>query len=399
MKIIRPQQGQTTTIILRSLDFGIFLLLNVSIDGAITSVCVNIESDTSAGWRRKEKDKGYSLNLDSPGFLVTNDTLVLSCADVNVLANNFHVIREAIPSSAVESDNVAIGNLKRDGTEMGLVLSGLERRSADILAICESLLLPLDTTLFAIRHDVGDDANLMVGGDLSAYAKQLLAAFSESQRTYATLPHLRGFGTENQSRNQDRPHKRDALLRYYMQHNRRNPLALNRPLDFVNYELKPLNISDTMKWTCRFDPRTESVDLLLALNGMPVLTEVKMAGDKFVSSAVVQLLYYASIMANENQKARLCRQIEGFTSNDCWLCIIAEKRNETKSNEAGFMGDLDSALLFLQHEETRRALAPFFGGAIVVVIREDAEPFCRTRNIPSFRVVEKGEHFIEWNQR
>jgi hypothetical protein len=234
----------------------------------------------------------------------------------------------------------------------------------------------------------------MKGADLSDYATEVLSAYSESQRVYAGLPVLRGFGTENTGRGQDLPTKGDARLRFYMQQNPKNPLAASRPLDYVAYELKPLNISDGLKWNCSFDPRTESVDLLLSMAGSPAFTEVKMAGDKFVSAAVVQLLYYASILANDGQRDRLTREINGFTSQEAWLCIIAQQRNDS-----GFASDLEGALSFLRHEETRKTLAPYFSGAAVLVIEENPEPFCSTKGgVPSFRVLPDGERFIEWRK-
>jgi hypothetical protein len=394
MDHVRPRPGETTTAVLGR-SVGRILLLNVTVDGAATSVCANIEGGGSAAWRRKEEGKPRRLDLASPGFSLTERTLVLSYDDVNTLGNNFHVVREAMPTKAVNPDgSVAVGKLSRDGTEMSHVLTELERRSDDIEAICDALKVPLDTRLFSLRRALGRSVELMKGADLSDYAAEVLSAFTESQRVYAGLPVLRGFGTENTGRGQDLPNKGDARLRFYMQHNPKNPLAASRPLDYVAYELKPLNISDGLKWNCSFDPRTESVDLLLSMAGSPVFTEVKMAGDKFVSAAVVQLLYYASILANERQRDRLAREInKGVLAHGPWLSVIAQQRND-----AGFAGDLEEAVSFLRHEETRKTLAPYFSGAAVLVIEEKPEPFCSTTRVPSFRVLPDGERFIEWRK-
>lgn len=291
MNHILPEPGETTTAVLRR-SVGRVLLLNVTVDGAATSVCVNVEGGGSAAWRRKEEGKRRPLSLDSPGFFLTDRTLILSYDDVNMLADNFHGVREAMPANAVSPDgNVAVGKLSRDGADMGHVLAELERRSDDILAIRNALEVSLDTGLFLLRRSLAHSVGLMNGGELSDYAGKVLSAFSESQRVYAGIPVLRGFGTENPGRGQDLPNKADTRLRFYMQHNPNNPLTTNRSLDYVAYEVKPLNIRDGLKWNCSFDPRTESVDLLMSLAGSPVFTEVKMAGDKFVSAAVVQLLY------------------------------------------------------------------------------------------------------------
>jgi len=399
MKHIVPEPGETTTAVLRRSDR--VLLLNVTVDGAATSVCANVKGG-SATWRRKDEDKKRPLDLDSPGFSLTERTLVLNYDDVNKLGNNFQVIREAMPVKAVNPDgSVAVGKLSQKETGMGHVLTELERRSNDIMAIRDALKVPLNTRLFLLRRAVGNSVELMKSSDLSDYGNEVLSAFSESQRVYAGLPVLRGFGTDNPGRKQDCPTRPADRRRFYMQQYPKNPLAASRPLDYVAYELKPLNISDGLKWNIVFDPqtetesdpRTDSVDLLLSLAGSPVFTEVKMASDGFVSTAVVQLLYYASILANDKQKERLAREIKGFTSHQGWLCVISEQRNDT-----GFASDLAAAVSFLRHQKTREAIRPFFCGAIVLVIEENLEPSCATKGVPSFRVVENGEHFIEWGR-
>jgi hypothetical protein len=178
-----------------------------------------------------------------------------------------------------------------------------------------------------------------------------------------------------------------------MQQNPKNPLGASRPLDYVAHGLKPLNISDGFKWNCSFDPRRDSIDLLQSLDHSPGYTEVKMAGDKFVSAAVVHLLYYGSILADDKQKDRLARQIKGFTSQEAWLCVIAQQRDDS-----GFAGDLEDAVSFLRHGHTQRTLGPFFRGAVVLVIDESPELFCPRRGIPRFRSVKGGEYSIDWKR-
>ena len=374
---------------------GRFILLNVLVEGVQTSVCVNKRADGAAAWRRKEDNRRIQLLLDAPGFSVVPQTLALTFGVVNVLANNFHAIFEAIPVLAVDDQGgVAIGRLPRDGAEMGQLLTNLEQLSKAILEIELSLEQAIGTPIHALYRNVGHRTLLTNGDDLSEYGKTLLTSFSASQHIYATLPQLRGFGSDN--RIQHQPTMRGALLRYYMQQNSINPLSTSHSLDFVDYELKPLHISDTLKWNCESDSRNESVDLLLSLNSSPVITEVKMAGDSFVSSAVVQIMYYASIMANEQQKARVAREYVGFTSLDGWLWIIAEKRDEARPGERGFGNDLRSAITFLEHQQTRTVMSPFYQGVAVAQIQELPEPFCRTRDIPMFQVVEGSEHCVAW---
>ena len=394
MAVVRPQEGQTATSLLRKL-VGKYVVLNVTTGGEETSVCVNIERSGSAAWRRKEKNKGFKLNLDWPGFSLTPGSLLLSYEDVNVLANNFHAVRDALPAKAVGPDGTAaIGTLPRDGDEMAHVLTGLEKRTSEIVAISSALELPLDTSLLTIRQQLGHSANLMTGGKPSTYGRSVLDAFIESQAIYAQLPELTGFGTDNE-RGQDRPGPRDALMRWYMQHNPTNPLGSSPAIEFVEYELKPLNISERLTWTCSCDARKHSIDLLLALDDAPVFTEVKMKGDKLASSAVVQLLYYASVVANGKQCSRLRREIRDFQSEKKWLSVVVEER--ASSDEPSYDSDLQKTLAFLKHDSTKSVLVPFFSGCIALVIREQSEPFCSARNMPEFRVIEGGQHFISFD--
>jgi hypothetical protein len=187
MDQIRPRPGETTAAVLRR-SVGRVLLLNVTVDGAATSVCANVEGGGSAAWRRKDDGKRRPLDLDSPGFSLTEYTLVLSYEVVNTLANNFHTVREAMPAKAVKPDgSVAVGKLPRDGADMGHVLAELERRYDDLVAIRAALDVSLDTRLISLRRAVGHSVELMVGGDLTEYATGVLSAFSESQRVYRSI--------------------------------------------------------------------------------------------------------------------------------------------------------------------------------------------------------------------
>lgn len=394
MAIKRMLEGQTTKSVVRSL-VGKHIVLNVTTSGDTTSVCTNIQQNGRAAWRRREKDKKFTLNLDWPGFSVTPESLVFSYDDINAYANSFQHIREAFPDAAFgPNGKVAIGKLPQDKGEMGAVLAKLERLLDSILEIEDCLSHSLDTPMYRLRRALPHNVNLIKGDELSEYAQAVLAAFVESQQIYARLPELTGFGTAN-VRGQERPGPRDQLLRWYMQHNPQNPLHTTPNINYVEYELKPLNISDRLKWTCSSDPRTESIDDLLALSGSPVLTEVKMRGDRLVSHAVVQLLYYASIMANTSQNTRLNREIQPFHPDRAWLCVIVEER--TNEDEPLFETDLRQALAFLNHRSTTSVLAPFYSGFIILVIREQSEPFCATRNIPAFRVIDDGQHVISFD--
>lgn len=394
MKIVRCELGQDAASLLRGKK-GHMILLNVRVQGSDTSVCVFIKGPASASWRRSEKCKNFSLDVTQPGFAATNRTVMLDFNAVNVLSNNFQTIREIIPIAAINVDGrVAVGKLEQDSDDMGTLLSGLERRTDAITTIERAIEVPLNTPVFLLRQQKGQKEVLVVNNGLSEYGNELLAAFEQSQGIYSQLPELRTFGTENE-RLTTCPSQDGALLRDYMKQAPQNPLGTTRPIGFVDYELKPLHMSDGLTWDCTGDRRTDSIDLLLVLEGSPVLTEVKMKKDSFASTAAVQLLYYASTMANEMQARRLRREFPGkfphFADHCGWLGIIVENRVHP-----GFVEDVHSTAAFFQHESTRRTLAPFYRGAVLLVIEKHDEPFCVQRGIPPFQAIPEQQYFIDW---
>jgi hypothetical protein len=396
----RPMAEESASSLLHRMAGKRFLLLNVAVEGVLTSVCVNVTSDSKAGWRRKEKDVGMELDLDNPNFDLTDRTLALTFGDVNALAENFHDIYEALPSVARSTGKMAVGKLHRDKPGMGLLLSALEMRTDDIMMICQALDDPLDTDLFARYRSKKKSVRLMNGDSPSETGTEILSHFCVSRQRHTMLPALREFGTKNAARKKGQVYVRCSQLRRFLA-NPENSLGTINSLKYLDYELKPLNIASKHNWTStvKFDFRLASLDLLMSLNDNPVLTEVKMDGDGFVSSAIVQLLYYASILANDAQAARLIRSFPTLRKAKPILCVIAEDRRG--SEKVRFDDDLKESLLFLRHDSTALALRPFFDGALVVIIEERPDVGRTSEGVSGFRVTHDGEHlgehFINWN--
>ena len=94
-QILFPKSGQTAKDFLRN-KRGLLILLHVRCEGKQTSVIINIENRTAATWRWIDrKNKGTAaLNLDWPGFALTDETIVLQDSALNALAATYASVRE-----------------------------------------------------------------------------------------------------------------------------------------------------------------------------------------------------------------------------------------------------------------------------------------------------------------
>ena len=365
---------------------GGYILTNVAYQGRKATVFLNIAGASSASWRSAERPKATPLTLTSPPFTLTSETACLSSNTLNALATHFEAIRQSFPEAAFsKTQKAAIRKLRSGSVEMTNVLNALEARSDDIRHLCESLSRSIDTPIYKMRK-LKKPLQLVSDSSLSDAGKKLLASFAESVAVYDALPTLTGFGVGNDNRGKTRPNKRDALLRHFMEANRSNPLQGKLRLDFVAHELKPLNIANRLRWSCDGNPRTDSIDLLMAYQSDAVITEVKMAGDSFASVALVQLLYYAAVLSAAHQKDRLKRWFPQLGDGRPRLGIIVQERNE--ADEKGFHDDLKAVLTFLRLREAASVLGTHFGGAVVLVVERIGD---------SYRIFDGQEYSIDWS--
>ncbi|MDB4639338.1 hypothetical protein OAE77_00580 [bacterium] len=361
---------------------GRYFLFNVEKSGRRIATCVNIKESGAGRCRFLDKNVSASVSSDDPGFELTPETIYMSYAMLNTLANCFEAVRRVIPDAAFNAKGkVSVGLLKRDSEEMGRLLGTIQENTATIRTICDSLDTKIDTPIYSLRKATKKPVKLSGDSRLTSDGKSLLEAYTASLPIYSSLPELCSFGNENTNRGKDEPTKRDAGLRFWMEYQQKkcieNPLRSKHGLNFVAHEIKPLNIAGRdMRWNCIGNPRTDSIDLLLEYEGGPVITEVKMAGDKFLSVGAVQLWYYAAVLASDSQKNRLGRCFDEIgVEKKPWLGLLAEARDENKSNERGFSADLDSVLFFLRNSETKRVMGQQFAGAFVLVVEEDGDGF------------------------
>jgi hypothetical protein len=373
---------------------GRYFLLNITRNGQLDAACLNVTKKGSAACRFLNDDVIAPVSLENPDFQLSPQTLRLSYGIVNTLGNYFETIRSVVPDAAFNKrERTSVGQLTRKSEAMGTLLAALQAKSKDIGSICDALQTNIDTPIYNLRKKTKRPLTLATGSRLSSQGKTLLEAYSVSLPIYACLPELCGFGTENATRGKAKPNKRDARLRHWMHEQQSvqpNPLNSRYALNFVSHELKPLNIAGrNLTWNCSGNPRTDSIDLLLEYEGSPVITEVKMAGDSFLSVATVQLWYYAAVLASESQRNRIGKWFDNFSNNEKpWLGLLAQSRDENKSKERGFSDDLKSVLRFLSDDETKGAMGQQFAGALVLTVEE---------NNGAYAIADGGEQRIDWS--
>ena len=127
--ILIPKRGQTAKDFLRN-KRGLLVLLNVRCEGKQTSVIINIESRTAATWRWIDrKNKGTTgLNMDWPGFALTNETIVLQDTALNFLAANFPDVLE-ICAGGSDKAEFQIGSVPTTAPQMDDLLRRMEAKS------------------------------------------------------------------------------------------------------------------------------------------------------------------------------------------------------------------------------------------------------------------------------
>ena len=371
---------------------GRYFLFNIKRLGQTTAACLNIKKSGSGKCRFLGNSGAIATSSDEPGFELTSKTIYIPYTMLNMLGNYFEAIRCVMPSGVFnQQGRVSVGLLGRDSEMMGSLLGTLQEKTETICEIYVSLKTSIDTPIYSPRKGTKKPVKLAVESKLSISGQSLLEAYGESLPIYSCLPELCGFGNENTNRCEEEPNKRDARLRFWMQDQKKqenaNPLHSKHGLNFIAHELKPLNIAGrNMKWNCEGNPRTDSIDLLLEHEGSPVVTEVKMAGDKFLSVAAVQLWYYAAVLASDSQSNRLVRWFNEFSGRGKpWLGLLAQTRDESKSNERGFSDDLESVLVFLRNSETKNVMGHRFAGAFVIIIEEIGDGFAIS-NESDFRI-------------
>ena len=350
---------------------GKYIVLNLMVNAKLTAAALNLEPQT-VGWTTSTgSTNSFPRDAIAP-FQFTDETAYFSYDQLNVLARNFEIIWKAVPEKAKDQNQnkVSIGKIPRGGPEMEELLKNLQHIAGEFKSIIGRLNESLDTEMYLNRKRKTSWV-LLENGAISKEGRQLLSEFERSVAALESLPELREFGTSNRDRKSDRPHPKCDKFRYFLNNELTKGHHPCSPLEYVDYELKPLNING-MKWESEHgDPRTDSIDLLFHLNGEAVITEVKMDGDSFLSEALVQLLYYGCPLACEKQKKRLRKHYAEIKENKTWLCLLHQTRDTGgESDRKRFKADKDEVIGFLKLNETRDSLEKFFAGIFIVEIED-----------------------------
>jgi hypothetical protein len=127
-QVLFPKPGQTAKDFLRN-KRGLIILLHVRCEGKQTSVIINIESRTAATWRWIDrKNKGAAaLNLDWPGFALTEDTIVLQDTALQALVASDAAVREICVSGS--DGDFVLSDVPMAPTHMDELLRRLEAHS------------------------------------------------------------------------------------------------------------------------------------------------------------------------------------------------------------------------------------------------------------------------------
>jgi hypothetical protein len=128
--VLFPKAGQTAKDFLRN-KRGLIVLLHVRCEGKQTSVIINIESREAATWRWIDrKNKGAAaLNLDWPGFALTDETIVLQDTALNTLAAENSSVHDVCTDGGPSSTPFVLSEVPMAPVQMDALLRRLEAKA------------------------------------------------------------------------------------------------------------------------------------------------------------------------------------------------------------------------------------------------------------------------------
>jgi len=360
---------------------GKYVVLSVAFGGGVAeAVRVNVEAG-KASCRRSAGPAPPNRPPLAPPFGLLPQSAALSFDCLATWGENFAVVRDALGPTP-------LGSIPLGSEKSTRILKALQAQAAGILAINDLLAtLPVETALYRAYHSQAKTAGqLVAAGELAPAGVTLLGSVTEALATYARVPELAL--PFRQAGDAGEPSPRGAQLRHFLQHAGANPLGCAPPLDYVDYEARPLRINK-LAWAenPHGDIRRDAADLLLRYDSRPAVTEAKMKGDKWPSAGLQQVLYYGTMLAHEAQMPRVEHYYPGcFPHKDLWLGLIVERHEE-----AAWRADLDMTIAFARHPAAQAAAAGHFAGLLVVEVEE--------RPVRSGRWAAVAEHPISWRRR
>jgi hypothetical protein len=340
---------------------GLHVLTNVAFEGGDPeSIRVNLDAPNGSYKRVGHPPQVFSR--EQPPFEILSPSLLITADTLRQWQDNFASVNDAV-------GGVALGNLPAEDPANDQLLSQLQARSFEIAHI-DTLLesLPVETPLYLRFADHPKTIDLIRDGTLAQGGQDLLDRFSKSLSVYSQIPELRRYFDVVQTGDLDL--RGERLRQWFTNH---GPLDCGDGgiLEYVAYELKPLHLSGgCFHWRQDGDLRLVSVDLLCRYGDQPVWTEVKVQGDTWTSSAVLQILFYGAMIASGHQRRRLQTHFpERFLNPRPWLGVFVEQR----PGKPEFLQDWHQAIAFSQHEAVGEALRPHFNGIIFVLLSKHNE--------------------------
>lgn len=346
---------------------GQFLLMGVTFGDADEEVIrLNVTQNGVTYWRASTGRHTFALDPISVAkapFHVGAHSLLLSFQQLRQWQENFAFVHECLGANS-------LGNVPANDP-VGLETLAKLQAIANEISRSDALLGSIDvkTPLLQFFEESGESIELYRHGTLTEVGQSLLQLVSGAAAVYERIPELRSFFS-------DRSHRRVENLsgagHRFRQWHSEHPLAISegRELRFVDDELKPLHLTGSVfNWTGsgEDDIRLKSVDILSECKGSPVWCEVKMQGDTWTSSALVQILLYGTMIASQDQQKRLQRKYDGrFGATRPWLGVIVEERSSER-----FASDRSQAIAFCRDASVAKAFGSIFEGVYIITVVAD----------------------------
>ena len=342
---------------------GLHVLTNTCFqDGCPEALRLNLQSPNT-GYRRANGSPGTFPRESSP-FDILSPSLLLSADQLGLWHSNFAVVSEAV-------GNKPLGTIRVKDPANDSILRHLQARSFEI-AYIDTLMetLPVETALYQAYNRHGKTIGLLHGDTVTVEGASLLRDFESAAAVYCQVPELCRYFVQEDIRTEELG-PRGQRFREWLSGSHTLPIGQEAALEYIGYELRPLHLAGRdFRWKqTAGDLRLVAVDLLCRYQDQPVWCEVKMAGDTWTSSALLQILFYGCMVSSGHQRRRLNRFFPNqFNSCRPWLGILVEKRDDPD-----FCRDWDQTIAFARHPSSKQVLQPHFDGIIFVLLTQEEE--------------------------
>ncbi len=338
---------------------GGFLLSNVSFESGIPeSIRLNVSHPNSSFRRAQSGVQTFPHN--APPFELLAPSMLFSMDQLRGWQTNFAVGQDAL-------GEVALGTIRTSDPSVEQILSRFQAHAFELAHIDHVLeSQSFQTPLYSKYRKVGKYVELSNGGEPNAVGQLLLEQFEDAASIYAQVPELLSYFDQRKVRTGDLGPRGRQFQEWFSNAGQLTGID-GVTLEYVKHELRPLRMSGSeFRWNQNEgDLRMLSIDLLCRDRKHPVWCELKMDGDSWTSSALVQVLLYGSMLCSSHQQRR-CRRFfsQQFSDFRPWLGIIVEQREDD-----GFPEDFESAWAFTRSNSAREVFQHYINGFMFWVIR------------------------------